>query len=79
MRPRQPKFASPWLIGCGLAVSVACFALAVWLGLAASSNTTRIATRELAAQTDALARAIEADLTLFDLALREAWDDVFEG
>jgi len=72
MRPPRLRISLPWLIGLSLVASLGCLSVAVLLGLAARTDATQKARREVAAQSDALARQIEADLTLFDFALREA-------
>ena len=62
----------PWLIGVGIAASLICLALTVYLGNASRHEATSRATRRMTAQANAFARQIEADAVLFDLALREA-------
>ena len=71
---RQPELRAvlPWLIGVSLLASLICVGLAVYLGFAARANAVRSATRQMSAQADTLARQIEGDLALFDIALREA-------
>jgi signal transduction histidine kinase len=60
------------LIGFGLIASLGCLAGAVSLGLTARTDAAERAVRRLTAQSNGFAREIEADLALFDLALREA-------
>jgi len=71
MRPPQLRVALPWLIGVSFGASLACVALAVYLGIAARGEALHKATRDMAAQADMLARQIDADVTLFDQLLRE--------
>ncbi len=68
----QLRTALPWLIRLSLIASLFCLALAVYLGLASRTGATQNATRDMAMRADTLARQLEADLTLFDLALHEA-------
>jgi signal transduction histidine kinase/FixJ family two-component response regulator len=71
---RQPELRAvlPWLIGVSLLASLICVGLAVHLGLAAHAGAIQAATREMSAQSDTLARQIEGDVALFDIALHEA-------
>ena len=72
MRLLHLRGVVPWLIGICVATSLACIGVTLYLGLAARTADIRKATHDLSAQTDMLARQIEGDLTLFDLAVREA-------
>ena len=72
MRAPPLRSVLPWLIGLSLAAGLASLVLAINFGLAARTAATQTTIRELAAQADAMAREIEADITLFDLALHEA-------
>jgi signal transduction histidine kinase/CheY-like chemotaxis protein len=72
MRPPQPRSILPWLIGVSLAGSIACLAFAVYFGFAARADASKTASREMSAQSNAIAREIESDAGLFDLALHEA-------
>jgi signal transduction histidine kinase/DNA-binding response OmpR family regulator len=74
--PRPPETAArialSWLIGLCAASSVGCLTFAVYIGVTAESDASAAAMREMAGQADALARQIDSDVALFDLALREA-------
>jgi signal transduction histidine kinase/CheY-like chemotaxis protein/HPt (histidine-containing phosphotransfer) domain-containing protein len=72
MRLPELRAALPWLIGLSLIASLVCVALAVRLGLAAHGNAAETAAREMSAQADTLARQIDGDVALFDVALHEA-------
>ena len=68
----QLRTALPWLLRLSLIASLFSLALALYLGLASRDRATRNATSDMAVRADTLGRQLEADLTLFDLALHEA-------
>jgi signal transduction histidine kinase/CheY-like chemotaxis protein len=72
MRPPSLRAALPWLIGVSLFATLACLAVAVFLGFSARTDATGRETRRMTAQANEFARDIEDDLALFDLALLEA-------
>jgi len=72
MRLPRIRSALPWLIALSLLASLGCLVLAVYLGVTARSGAVRNASRDISALADELARQIEGDLALFDLALHEA-------
>jgi signal transduction histidine kinase/CheY-like chemotaxis protein len=72
MRLPPSRVVLPWLIGFSLSASLGCLLLALYFGFGARADAMQTARRAMAAQADILARQIEADLTLFDLALRDA-------
>ncbi|MSP03580.1 MAG: hypothetical protein EXR07_21455 [Acetobacteraceae bacterium] len=62
----------PNVIALSAVICLSCMGFAVHLGLAARSAATTGTLREMAEISDGIARRIESDLALFDLALREA-------
>src|SRR5882757_5730856 len=71
MRPPSTRDTQLWLVGCSLAASLLCLIFAVSLGLTARTDAANRASTRMAALADSLARQIDADLAVFDLALRE--------
>jgi signal transduction histidine kinase/CheY-like chemotaxis protein len=72
MRPPQFRSVLPWLTGLSLAATGMCMLLAIYLGSTAETDAIEKATGEIAVRADTLARQIEADVGVFDFALREA-------
>lgn len=72
--PRRPELrtALPWLVGVGLIASLACLAVALYLGFSTRTEAAGYAARQLAAQADVLARQVDGDMAQFDLTLQEA-------
>src|SRR4051794_187786 len=71
MRPPQFRSVLPWLTGLSLAATGMCLLLALYLGITAETDAVEKATGEMAVRADTLARQIEADVGVFDFALRE--------
>ena len=72
MRARSIRLTLPVLIGFSLAATLACLTLAIHLGDVARQDARSDAIAATMTRADALARQIESDVALFDLALRDA-------
>lgn len=58
-----------WLIGISITASLACVALAVYLGFAARADAGDRAARQMAALAEGIARQINDDMVQYDLVL----------
>lgn len=72
MRPFKTPTLTFWLIGFSLLAAAAGIAATVQSGMTLRRDQTAALTRDVQAQTEALAKRIESDIAVFDLALRDA-------